>query len=199
MRRALEMAESLSPIILWIDEIEKAFSGVDGSSATDAGTTARVVGQYLTWMQEKKSPVFIVATANSVKALPPELLCKGRLDEIFFVDLPKTAEREEIWKTYFRAVKRDSGRFELPKLVTASEGFSGSEIEQALFSALHDSFFENRELADRDLVQSLSETVPLSKTMKESIDELRQWANGRTRPVSRTEATRTAKAQDGPI
>ncbi|HPO14315.1 MAG TPA: AAA family ATPase [Candidatus Hydrogenedentes bacterium] len=184
MRRALQTVESLSPVILWVDEIEKALSGVDGSSATDAGTTARVVGQFLTWMQEKTSPAFIVATANSIGGLPPELLRKGRLDEIFFVDLPRGRERGEIFQIHLKRIGRDPNRFDLKELAQASKGFSGAEIEQAIISALHDSFFENRELETRDILKSLSETVPLSRTMREQIEELRTWARHRARPVS---------------
>ncbi len=199
MRRALEMAESLSPVILWIDEIDKAFSGVEGSNSTDAGTTARVVGQYLTWMQEKNSPVFVVATANSVSQLPPELLRKGRLDEIFFVDLPNAEERCAIWKIHLRKRERDPGQFDVSALVKTSEGFSGAEIEQALISAMHDSFFEDRPLETRDLEGSLKETVPLSRTMREKIDRLRRWAHERARPVSFTCELNGAEAADGSL
>jgi AAA+ superfamily predicted ATPase len=184
MRRALQMAESLSPVVLWIDEIEKAFSGVEGSSSSDAGTTARVIGTYLTWMQEKKSPVFVVATANNVHGLPPELLRKGRLDETFFVDLPFESEREQILGIHLKGLKRDPGKFELKTLAKQSDGFSGAELEQAIISALHDSFFANRELETADILTSLRETVPLSHIMREKINELRSWAGNRTRPVS---------------
>ncbi len=184
MRRALRMAEMLAPVVLWVDEIEKAFAGLEGSSASDAGTTARIIGQFLTWMQEKQTPVFVVATANSVKNLPPELLRKGRLDEIFFVDLPRSRERAEILQIHLNKLKRDPARFDLSALVKSSHGFSGAEIEQGIISAMHDSFFENREVESRDIVTALGQTVPLSRTMSESISALRAWASERARPVS---------------
>ncbi len=184
MRRALQVAESLAPDVLWIDEIEKAFSGVEGSSSTDAGTTARVVGTFLTWMEDKTSPVFVVATANSVQGLPPELMRKGRFDEIFFVDLPHGRERAEILCIHLRKVGRDPAKFDLDALVKASNGHSGAEIEQAILSAMHDSFFENREVTSEDIVRSFGETIPLSRTMNEKIEALRVWARDRARPVS---------------
>lgn len=184
MRRALQMAESLAPVVLWVDEIEKALSGVDGSSVTDAGTTARVVGQFLTWMQEKQAPVFIVATANVIRGLPPELLRKGRFDEIFFADLPRGRERAEIFAIHLRKLRRNPESLDLRALVRVAQGFSGAEIEQAIISALHDSFFDNRELETKDILNALQQTVPLSRTMREQIEELRFWASDRARPVS---------------
>lgn len=184
MRKALKVAESLAPIVLWVDEIEKAFSGVGGSGNSDSGTTSRVVGTFLTWLQEKSTPVFVVATANEVRDLPPELLRKGRLDEIFFVDLPRREERMEIFRIHLARLKRDPDKFDLRTLAQAAEGFSGAEIEQAIISALHDSFFAERDLLTDDVVQSLRETVPLSQTMREKIDALRTWARDRARPVS---------------
>lgn len=188
MRRALQMVENLAPVVLWVDEIEKALSGSEASGSVDAGTTARVVAQFLTWTQEKKSPAFIVATANGIHGLPPELLRKGRLDEIFFVDLPRGRERADIFQIHLRKLGRDPAKFELRELVQGAKGFSGAEIEQAIISALHDSFFENRELETRDIVKNLAETVPLSRTMREPIEELRVWARNRTRPVSSLQA-----------
>ena len=184
MRRALKVAESLAPVVLWIDEIEKAFSGMESSSASDAGTTARVIGQYLTWMQEKTGPVFVVATANNVQALPPEMLRKGRLDEIFFIDLPRTRERGEIFQIHLHKLKQKLALFDLRELAVASKGFSGAEIEQAIISAMYDSFFENREVTTRDIMLALQETVPLSRTMRESIERLRAWAADRARPAT---------------
>jgi SpoVK/Ycf46/Vps4 family AAA+-type ATPase len=184
MRRALKVAESLAPIVLWIDEIEKAFSGMESSSASDAGTTARVIGQYLTWMQEKTAPVFVVATANNVQALPPEMLRKGRLDDIFFIDLPRTRERAEIFRIHLQRLKRDPQIFDLRELAVGAQGFSGAEIEQAIISAMYDSFFESREVTTRDIMLALQETVPLSRTMRENIERLRAWAADRARPAS---------------
>lgn len=199
MRAATRVAESIAPAVLWIDEIEKAFSGVDGSGSSDAGTTARVVGTFLTWIQEKTAPVFVVATANEVRDLPPELLRKGRLDEIFFVDLPRARERAEIFMIHLRKLRRDPAKFQLQGLVEASRGYSGAEIEQAIVSALHESFFENREILTEDILQALQETVPLSRTMRERINELRLWARDRARPVTSTTARTPAEPDDGPI
>ncbi len=195
MRRALAMAETLAPVILWIDEIEKALAGVEGSSSTDAGTTARVVGQFLTWLQEKTAPVFVVATANSIRNLPPELLRKGRLDEIFFVDLPRTRERAEIFEIHLRRMGRKPQKFDLRALAGATRGLSGSEIEQAIVSAMHDSFFERREVETRDILAVLEDTIPLSRTMQEDIEALRTWAASRARPVSSLQRRNLADTQ----
>jgi SpoVK/Ycf46/Vps4 family AAA+-type ATPase len=200
MRKAVQVAESVAPVVLWIDEIEKAFSGVGGSGSGDSGTTARVVGTFLTWIQEKTAPVFVVATANDVQELPPELLRKGRLDEIFFVDLPRPKERGDIFTIHLRRVGRDPAKFDLESLAMASEGFSGAEIEQAIISAMHDSFFANREVETKDILQAIKETVPLATTMRERIQDLREWSIDRARPVSslqRIEAI--GKQVDGPL
>ncbi len=195
MRKCVKVAEGIAPAILWIDEIEKAFSGLEGSSSTDAGTTSRVVGTFLTWMQEKTAPVFVVATANEVKGLPPELLRKGRLDEIFFVDLPRTRERTTIFKIHLRKVGRDPEKFDVRELALYSKGFSGAEIEQAIVEGLHNSFFANREVTTEDILLAIRETVPLSTTMREKIEKLRMWARGRARPVSSLQLRR--KPADG--
>ena len=184
MRRALQMAESVSPAVLWVDEIEKTFSGVESSGRTDAGTTARVFGSFLTWLQDKEATVFCVATANSVEHLPPELLRKGRFDEIFFVDLPKPEERVEIFRIHLTKRKRDPGRFDLKELANRAEGYSGAEIEQAIISALYDAFDQNRDITTRDVLQSLQTSVPLSVTMREGLDDLRNWARDRARRAS---------------
>lgn len=184
MRKAVLVSESVAPVVLWIDEIEKAFSGVGGSGSSDSGTTARVVGTFLTWIQEKTAPVFVVATANDVKELPPELLRKGRLDEIFFVDLPRAKERGEIFAIHLRRLGRDPAKFDLEALAATADGFSGAEIEQAIISAMHDSFFASREVETQDILKSIKETVPLATTMRERIAELREWSRDRARPVS---------------
>ncbi len=194
MRRALKVAEGLAPVVLWVDEVEKAFSGADSSSVADGGTTARVVGQFLTWMQERAAPVFIVMTANSIDKLPPELLRKGRLDEVFFVDLPRGRERAEILRIHLSKARRDAAQFELRDLVNASEGFSGAELEQAIFSAMHDSYFEGREVTAKDIVRAMQQTVPLSRTMREEIAALRAWASDRARPVSSIQARTQASS-----
>jgi len=184
VRRAIAVAESVAPAILWVDEIDKAFAGAQGSGGTDGGTTARVFGTFLTWLSEKTAPVFVVATANDISQLPPELLRKGRLDEIFFVDLPLEDERAEILRIHFSKRDRDPAGFDLPPLIEASKDFSGAEIEQAIISALYDAFYAKRELATGDVLEALRQTVPLAKTMDEQINRLRSWAEGRARNAS---------------
>ena len=184
VRRAISVAESVAPAILWVDEIDKAFAGSQGSGSTDGGTTARVFGTFLTWLSEKTAPVFVVATANDISQLPPELLRKGRLDEIFFVDLPAPDERREIFKIHITKRKRDPSKFDLDALATASAEFSGAEIEEAVNSALYDAFYSKTELATGNIQTSLSQTVPLARTMDEQINRLRSWAQGRARNAS---------------
>jgi MoxR-like ATPase len=178
-RKAIEMAESLSPIVLWIDEIEKAMVAGGGSGDADAGLSRRLFGAFLTWLQEKQQDVFVVATANDLSSLPPELLRKGRFDEIFFVDLPDDAERERIWTIHLGLRKQDSKKFDLGKIVSASDGFSGSEIEQAVVAALYRALHQKTSLTTDLLIEELTHTVPLSVTRREDIDALRQTAEGR--------------------
>ena len=189
MRHAIKTAESISPCILWLDEIEKGLSGTQSSNFSDGGTTARVFSTFLTWLQEKKKPVFIAATANNIQSLPPELLRKGRLDEIFFIDLPTMKERRDIFAIHLRKVKRDPEHFGLDQLAQLSSGFSGAEIEQTVIAALYEGFHQNRDINHSDVVQSLQAIVPLSKTMREDIDSLREWAQTRARPASSPENT----------
>jgi hypothetical protein len=184
VRRAIAVAESVAPAILWVDEIDKAFAGSQGSGATDGGTTARVFGTFLTWLSEKTAPVFVVATANDISQLPPELLRKGRLDEIFFVDLPAPEERKEIFKIHINKRNRDAAKFDLEALATGSAEFSGAEIEEAVNSALYDAFYSKQELTTENIRTSISQTVPLAKTMDEQISRLRSWAEGRARNAS---------------
>jgi len=184
MRHALEIAESVSPAVLWVDEIEKTFSGIESSGMSDAGTTARVYGYFLTWLQDKTAPVFCVATANSIERLPPELLRKGRFDEIFFVDLPSASERMDIARIHLAKRKRDPARFDLAPLAAQSDGFSGAEIEQAILSAMYEAFDGNREVALDDILHCMRSSVPLSVTMREEIETLRQWAKDRARAAS---------------
>ncbi|HEV2454831.1 MAG TPA: AAA family ATPase [Verrucomicrobiae bacterium] len=181
VRRAISVAESVAPAILWVDEIDKAFAGSQGSGSTDGGTTARVFGTFLTWLSEKTAPVFVVATANDISHLPPELLRKGRLDEIFFIDLPAASERKEIFRIHIAKRKRDPAKFDLDELAQASAEFSGAEIEEAVNSALYDAFYARTELAMENIQTSLSQMVPLARTMDEQINRLRNWAAGRAR------------------
>ena len=184
VRRAIAVAESVAPTILWVDEIDKAFAGSQGSGASDGGTTARVFGTFLTWLSEKTAPVFVVATANDISQLPPELLRKGRLDEIFFVDLPSLEERAEIFRIHLTRRQRAADQFDLPALAEASRDCSGAEIEEAINSALYDAFYERRDITTESVLATLAETVPLAKTMDEQISRLRHWAEGRARNAS---------------
>lgn len=189
IRRAISVAESIAPCCLWADELEKGFAGVSGSGVGDSGTTARVFATFLTWMQEKKKPVFLIATANDVTQLPPELLRKGRFDEIFFIDLPDEDERKEIFNIHLIKRKRDPKNFDLAKLADATDGFSGAEIEQVVVSGLYNAFDQDRDLASDDLIAESKAQVPLSRMMAEEIDELRTWAHLRARPSASRKAT----------
>lgn len=184
VRRAIQTAESIAPSILWLDEMEKGFSGLGSSGQTDGGTTARVFGTFLTWLQEKKTPVFVVATSNNVSQLPPELLRKGRFDEIFYVDLPSKDERRDIFKIHLQKRKRDPALFDLERLAANTGGFSGSEIEEIIVSALYDAFDSGVELAQTHLESVLSTMIPLSQTMEEQIRGIREWAKLRARRAS---------------
>jgi hypothetical protein len=182
LRDALRQTEAMSPVILWIDEIEKGFASA-ASQSTDGGLSKRMFGTLLTWMQEHKTPVFVIATANDIEALPPELLRKGRFDEIFFVDLPTEAVRKEIFAIHLRKRDREPEQFELDKLARASEGFSGSEIEQAIISALHEAFASETDIDTTRILSVLKTSPPLSVTMAESVQCLRAWADGRCVPA----------------
>lgn len=212
IRKAISTAEAVAPSILWIDEIEKGFSGTQSSG--DSGTSARVFGTFLTWMQDKTTPVFVIATANNINYLPPELLRKGRFDEIFFVDLPTTREREKIFALHLN--KRLDGSDILPEFrcddsvykefAAVSEGFTGSEIEQAVISALYDAFFMDRGLRKEDIIKAIKETVPISVTQSEQINSLRGWAAQRAVLATAKEDrenlddnTNTGKPQGGRI
>src|SRR5437660_6948553 len=187
MRRAIQMAEAVAPSILWVDELEKGFSGTGSSNQSDAGTAARVFGSFITWLQEKTSPVFVIATANNVDELPPEMMRKGRFDEIFFVDLPTLPERREIGSIHLKRRGRDPGQFNLDLIAEKSEGMTGAEIEQAIVSALFDEYDragKSGVLTSEGVLHSLQETVPLSRTMKEKIAALRNWCKTRARPAA---------------
>lgn len=184
IRRAIQVAESVAPVILWVDEIDKALAGASNSAGSDGGTAARVFGTLLTWLSEKTSPVFVIATANDISNLPPELLRKGRLDEIFFVDLPSVNERKEVFRIHLEKRGRNAADFDLEDLARVSEGFNGAEIEEAVIAALFDAFSSQQELNTAIIKNAISETVPLSKTMSEELNRLRTWAHGRSRPAS---------------
>lgn len=184
MRKAIQTAEAVAPSILWIDEIEKGFGGNGGER--DGGTATRVFGTFLTWMSEKTKPVFVIATANNINALPSEMLRKGRFDEIFFVDLPTKAERKVIFKLHLEkrlrgSISKDFAVTDnlLNKLAEITEGFVGAEIEQVVISALFEAFSENRTLNEEDLYKVIKNTVPLSTTQSEQILAIREWANER--------------------
>ncbi len=179
IRKALQIAETISPSVLWIDEIEKGFSGLSSSGSTDGGTTSRVLGTFLSWMQDKTKPVFVVATANNINQLPPELLRKGRIDEIFFVDLPSFNARKEIIKIHLKRLKRDEKNFDLDELSNSFVGFSGAEIEECIKDALFQSFDSAKEINNSHIIESAKKTYPISKTMVEVIRNMRKWAKAR--------------------
>ncbi len=179
LREAASVAESLAPAVLWIDEIEKGFTAAE----TDP-VSSRVFGWFLTWLSEKRAPVFVVATANDVTGLPPELLRRGRFDELFFVDLPTLEERREILAIHLSKRGRDPLHFALDDLAAAAERLTGAELEQVVSAALYRAFAESRELADNDLANAIEETVPIYDTYEERIKELRDWARNRARAAS---------------
>jgi SpoVK/Ycf46/Vps4 family AAA+-type ATPase len=187
IRKAIRIAESTAPNVVWIDELEKGFAGTQGSGISDGGTTARVFGTFITWLNDKTAPCFVVATANDVSSLPPELLRKGRFDEIFFVDLPSIEERKEIVKIHIEKRKRDLSKFDIDAIAAATAGFSGAEIEQVVISALYDAFSDNHDIDTAALLDEAKRSVPLSVTMSERISILREWARTRARPASSTE------------
>jgi len=185
VRRALEIAKAIAPCVLWIDEIEKGLSGVQSSGQTDGGTTSRVFGTILTWMQEKTEPVFVIATANNIKDLPPELMRKGRFDEVFFVDLPSIDERKKIFQIHMESRKRSVDNIDLNALAKETKGFSGSEIEECVKEALHAAFSDGKkDLTDDYILNAIKATVPLSITMGEGLRKLREWAKFRARMAS---------------
>jgi len=183
LRRAIGVANSVAPVVLWIDEIEKGFAGMQSSGQVDGGVTARVMGTLLTWLQEKTAPVFVAATANRIEQLPPELLRKGRFDEIFFIDLPALAERRDILAIHVAKRGRDPAGYDLDDLARRAEGFSGAELEQAVVSAMY-SANSNKRACDASMIAAeLEATRPLSVVMSEKIAELRDWASERTVPA----------------
>jgi SpoVK/Ycf46/Vps4 family AAA+-type ATPase len=197
IRTVIKTAEAVAPAILWIDELEKGFSGTGSSGQTDGGTTSRVFGSFITWLQEKTTPVFVIATANNVQALPPELLRKGRFDEIFFCDLPDREDRRAIIDIHIRKKKRDPGQFDMDKLIDATVDYSGAEIEQAVVAALYDAFDTGNDLSSDGLLATLKEIVPLAITMREVIDSMREWARTRARLASSRGRGQVQKPQGG--
>lgn len=201
MRRAIATAEAVAPSILWVDEIEKGLGGSTGQS-TDGGTSTRIFGTFLTWMQEKTTPVFVIATANNISNLPPELLRKGRFDEIFFVDLPTENERKKIFDVHLRKKIANSEVGDnitiddelLTKLSKATEGFVGAEIEHVVINALYEAFFNNRSVTENDLIFAIKSTVPLSVTQKEQIRSLREWADVRAVSATQMQDRQTYKS-----
>jgi len=177
-RRATGQAESMAPVVLWIDEIEKSFAS-GGNGDADGGLGKRILGAFLTWLQEKNDEVFVVATANDLSALPPELLRKGRFDEIFFVDLPGQAERASIFEIHLKLRNQSPGNFDLPQLAAETEGFSGAEIEQVVITALYRALHSQTSLTTKILVGEANSTVPLSVSRREEIEKLRSWARQR--------------------
>lgn len=187
IRKAIATAEAVAPCVLWIDEIEKGLSGVQSSGATDGGVTSRIFSTILTWMQEKTSPVFVVATANNINLLPPELLRKGRFDEIFFVDLPNEEERRKIFEIHLRKKNQNVQTFPLEMLSKKTNGFNGAEIEECIKEAMFAAYVDNPEkpkLEAKYLMDAINKMVPLSTTMKEQISALRQWASTRAKNAS---------------
>ncbi len=184
-RQMIQLAEALAPCILWIDEIDKAFSGID--SKGDAGTTSRVFGTFINWLAEKKSPVFVVATANNIQALPPEMLRKGRFDEIFFVGLPSQEERKAIFELHLSRLRPHNLKsYDLDRLAYETPDFSGAEIEQTLIEAMHIGFSQNRDFTTDDVLEAASQIIPLARTAQEQIKFLQDWAAaGKARMASR--------------
>lgn len=175
VRKMIEIAEALSPCVLWVDEIDKAFAGAQSSG--DSGTTSRVLASFITWLSEKTSPVFVVSTANNIDAIPAEILRKGRFDEIFFLNLPTREEREDIFKVHINKYRPDSaGKFQLPILSELAKDFSGAEIEQTVIDAMRIGFNENREFNNEDIILSIQNCVPLARTKSKELNLLKEWS-----------------------
>jgi SpoVK/Ycf46/Vps4 family AAA+-type ATPase len=183
------VAEGLAPCVLWIDELEKVFAGSGPDSASaDAGVSSRLLASFLSWMQGRKAPVFVAATCNNVEALPPELIRKGRFDELFFVDLPNQAERKHIFAIQLARRKRNPAEFNLDRVAAAAVGYSGAEIEAAVQTGLYSAYSIKQALATQTLLDALKATVPLSITRAEEIEALREWARTRAVPASVADA-----------
>ena len=188
IQKLFRVAEGLAPCVLWIDELEKVFAGAGPDSASvDAGVSSRILAAFLSWMQDRKAPVFVAATSNNVSALPPELIRKGRFDELFFVDLPGQQERKQVLTIHLTKRKRNPADFDLEKIAIAAAGHSGAEIDAAVQTALYSAFAGGHELSTKHLLDALAHTVPLSTTRAEEIEELRCWARTRAVPASTTQ------------
>jgi SpoVK/Ycf46/Vps4 family AAA+-type ATPase len=200
MRLAIQTAEAVGSCVLWIDEMEKAFAGMGGSGSTDGGTSQRVFGNFITWMQEKTTPCFIISTVNRIEALPPELLRKGRFDETFFVGLPSDEERETIIGIHIQKYGRKLEDFDtktLAKCVKLSKGFSGAELEEAVVSGLYVAFHQNRELTADDILKAIQETNPLSKSKKDELDHMAKWAASNALNASKVSESTKEEQQAG--
>ncbi|MCC7194024.1 MAG: AAA family ATPase [Gemmatimonadaceae bacterium] len=180
-KRAMQTAERMAPIVLWIDEMEKVFAAVSGDS--DGGVSNRIFGSFLSWLQERKADVFVVATSNDITKLPPEFVRKGRFDEIFFIDLPGASSRESVFRIHLAKRKQDPAVFDLARLVAATDGFSGAEIEESINTGLYSAFADNRPLVTEDLLAAAQGTRPLSQLAARRLADLRAWASGRTVPA----------------
>jgi SpoVK/Ycf46/Vps4 family AAA+-type ATPase len=185
IQKVFQVAEGLAPCVLWIDELEKVFAGSGPDSASvDAGVSSRLLASFLSWMQDRKAPVFVAATCNNVNALPPELIRKGRFDELFFVDLPNQPERKQIFSIQLGKRKRTPADFNLDQVASAARGFSGAEIESVVQTALYAAYSQKQQLATEHLLDAIRGTVPLSTTRAEEIEALRAWAQKRAVPAS---------------
>ncbi len=192
VRRALRLAETVAPCVLWIDELEKGFAAGD----LDGGTSRRVLSTLLTWMQEKTAPVFVVATANDVTALPPEVIRRGRFDEIFFLDLPTEPERRDIITVHLRKRRRDPALFDIRRLAMESDGYTGAELEQAIIDAMYSAFAADHDIRTEDVITAIARTVPLSRSQREVIERLRSWLrDGRAQSASFAAASLAEQAQ----
>ncbi len=183
LHKVLELAQKLAPMVLWIDEIEKAFASAGASGDADAGLSQRLLATLLTWMQDRESGVFLAATSNNITALPPEMLRKGRFDEIFFVDLPDVTVRASLFTLYLKRRERDPAAFDLPALAAKTEGFSGAEIEQLISAALYTAFGQKQQLTTEILLAEIRNTQPLSVTRAEQLQAIREWARSRAVPA----------------
>src|SRR5882672_830294 len=189
IQKVFRVAEGLAPCVLWIDELEKVFAGSGPDSASvDAGVSSRILASFLSWMQDRKAPVFVAATCNNVTALPPELIRKGRFDELFFVDLPNPAERKQIFAIHLTRHKRNPAEFDRDRAAVTARGYSGAEIEAAVQTALYSAFSNTQAMSKQGLLDALKATVPLSVTRSEEIEELRAWAKRRAVPASAADA-----------